>query len=87
MCGGKGGGGSRLYGGNGSIPACAGESQPIILQVCQGTVYPRMCGGKAGHGGAAGLPYRLRGVPVSTTDDVQGLRTRRSTFTRSVLFR
>ena len=52
----------------GSIPACAGEPYFMLPGGCEGTVYPRVCGGTifnaAGRGIRLGLSPRVRGNPI-----------------------
>ena len=49
----------------GSIPACAGEPQPIAARSARSTVYPRVCGGTCVNGmrnqTVGGLSPRVRG--------------------------
>ena len=60
-------------GGDGSIPACAGEPAPQRLAHRSGRVYPRVCGGtrrSPGHRiGICGLSPRVRGNRVPDPDD------------------
>ena len=50
-----------------SIPACAGEPRPAVLERYPEPVYPRVCGGtrsaRLGWSGWAGLSPRVRGNP------------------------
>ena len=58
-------------GGDGSIPACAGEPRPGSCAPSSRGVYPRVCGGtgrwRKGGGGLSGLSPRVRGNHKATT--------------------